>query len=148
MSIMNEGGQDKDKDKEKDKELHSYQTGSDNLYGVLKAYATENRKHMTAAEQILWKTLSHNRYNIKFRRQHIIGDFIVDFVCLKSRLVIEIDGAYHAERSQQCADEMRTKDLIQMGYEVIRFSNDDVYKDHLRIANQIYDRIFQILQHQ
>ncbi|MDY4411353.1 MAG: endonuclease domain-containing protein [Prevotella sp.] len=133
---------------ETDKDLHGYQTGSDNLYGILKAYAAENRKHMTAAEHILWNTLCHNRYNIKFRRQHIIGDFIVDFVCLKSRLVIEIDGAYHAERNQQYSDEMRTKDLNMMGYEVIRFGNDDVFNDCKSVANQIYNRIFQIMQYQ
>lgn len=133
---------------ETDNVLHSYQTGSNNLYGILKAFAAENRKHMTEAEQMLWQTLSHNRYRIKFRRQHIIGDFIVDFVCLKSRLVIEIDGAYHAERNQQYSDEMRTKDLNMMGYEVIRFGNDDVFNDCKSVANQIYNRIFQIMQYQ
>lgn len=128
-----------------DNQLHSYQTGSDNLYGVLKAFAAENRRHMTGAEQMLWKTLSHNPYKIKFRRQHIIGDFIVDFVCLQCRLVIEIDGAYHAERDQQYLDELRTKDLKEMGYNVIRFDNDDVFKDHIKIATQIYARVFQLM---
>ena len=61
-----------------------------------------------------------------FRCQHIIYDYIVDFVCLDKALVVEVDGAYHAEREQAEDDEVRTAHLEQIGFRVIRFKNEEV----------------------
>ena len=63
---------------------------------LLKAFAAENRKNATLAEQVLWKHLDRKQLGVKFLRQHIIGDYIVDFVSREQGLVIEVDGGYHA----------------------------------------------------
>ena len=74
----------------------SYKTASPNSYGLLKAYAKENRRNTTLAEDILWDRLRKNALGIKFLRQYIIGDYIVDFVSKHDGLVIEVDGGYHS----------------------------------------------------
>ena len=76
-------------------------------------------------ERRLWKHLRYRRLNgLRFRRQHPIGRFIVDFYCPAHRLVIELDGASHDEQGEY--DESRTVWLEAHGYEVLRFANDDV----------------------
>lgn len=109
---------------------------------MLKAFALENRRDQTFAERLLWEEISKNRYGIRFRRQHAIGQFIADFVCLKYRLVIEVDGGYHGESGQQVSDAQRTQALNDAGFKVVRFTNDDVKANPKAIAEQIYDEIF------
>lgn len=98
-------------------------------YGVLKANAKKNRKNPTEAESCLWHHLSKDELGVRFRRQHIIDNFIVDFACLKKKLIIEIDGGYHFEEEQQSSDEARTAILGKMGFKVIRFTNEEVLFD-------------------
>ena len=81
---------------------------------------------MTEAESALWKYLKSNGLGHKFLRQHIIGDYIVDFLCRDKMLVIEVDGGYHSERTQQEDDAVRQQWLESIGYKVIRFSNEEV----------------------
>ena len=71
------------------------------------------------AEQVLWSHLRYNKLGVKFLRQHIIGDYIADFVSNQCHLIIEVDGAYHSEKEQMEMDENRTEVLNRMGYEVI-----------------------------
>lgn len=73
----------------------------------------------------------------KFLRQHIIGDYIVDFVSRHDGLVIEVDGGYHSEPRQQEEDKLREEALEQMGYHVIRFTNEEVLCDIENVLNQI-----------
>ena len=75
-----------------------YKNASPDRYGLLKAFARENRKNATLAESVLWEQLRNNTLGVKFLRQHAIGDYIVDFVSRSSGLIIEVDGGYHAER--------------------------------------------------
>ena len=103
-----------------------YKTASPDRYGLLKAYARENRRNATIAEDVLWNYLRKNDFEVKFLRQHIIGDYIVDFVSREDGLVIEVDGGYHSEPRQQTDDELREKALEEMGYHVIRFTNEEV----------------------
>ena len=103
-----------------------YKTASPDRYELLKAYARENRRNATLAETVLWEYLRDNALGIKFLRQHIIGDYIVDFVSRQKELIIEVDGGYHSERRQQAEDEIREYVLEEMGYHIIRFSNDEV----------------------
>ena len=93
----------------------SYKTASPNSYGLLKTYARENRKNATLAEEILWDSLRKNSLEIKFLRQHIIGDYIVDFVSTQNGLIIEVDGGYHSEPRQQENDKLREEYLERMG---------------------------------
>ncbi len=96
------------------------------LYDTLREYADENRKNPTLAEDMLWQILRRKGMGVKFRRQHAIGAFIADFVCLDEQLVIEVDGGYHETPEQREDDELRTAILNQMGYRVLRFTNDEV----------------------
>lgn len=84
------------------------------------------RNNPTPAEDIIWNLLRNNQLGIKFRRQHIIGDYIVDFVSLKHKLVVEIDGGIHNSIEQKEHDEIRTYFLNSKGYHVLRFHNGEV----------------------
>jgi very-short-patch-repair endonuclease len=117
----------------------SYRTASPDRYGLLKAYARENRKNATLAESMMWELLRKNRLGIRFLRQHIIGDYIVDFVSRESRLIIEVDGGYHSEPRQQEDDKLREQDLERWGYHVIRFTNEEVINIPENVTGQILD---------
>ncbi len=97
------------------------------IYNLLKDFAKQMRNKPTEAEALLWNVLSGKKLDgFKFRRQHIIGDFIVDFICLKTNLIIEIDGLIHQLPENKTSDKERTKWLEEEGYRVIRFSNKEV----------------------
>jgi very-short-patch-repair endonuclease len=115
----------------------SYKTASPDRYELLKAFARENRKNATQAENVLWEYLRNGELGEKFLRQHIIGDYIVDFVSRHDGLVIEVDGGYHSEPRQQEEDKLREEVLEQMGYHVIRFTNEEVLYDIENVLNQI-----------
>ncbi len=101
--------------------------------------ARKLRKSLTGAEQRLWYVLRNRQSGvIKFRRQHPIGKYIVDFYCPQSRLIIEIDGDSHGDSQEY--DRQRTEWLESQGYQVIRFSNREV-KEHFDTV--IADILFQ-----
>ena len=119
----------------------SYKTASPDRYGLLKAFARENRKNATLAETVLWEYLRDGVLGEKFLRQHIIGDYIVDFVSRHGGLVIEVDGGYHSEPRQKEDDQLRDQELEQMGYHVIRFSNEEVLNEMEHVMEQIEKRL-------
>lgn len=84
------------------------------------------RKSGTNAEKILWKELRNNNLGIKFRRQHPIGSFVVDFYAPKYKFVIELDGSVHRSKDAKEYDAMRTKILVDMGIILIRFCNSEI----------------------
>lgn len=96
------------------------------LYDRLKEYARDMRKNPTEAEKVAWSVLCDEQTGYKFRRQHIIGDYIVDFVCLEKMLIVEIDGEYHNDWEQQVDDASRTEWLAIKGFRVIRYTNAQV----------------------
>ena len=98
-------------------------------YEMLKGYAEENRANPTEAERVLWNALKANAIGYKFRRQHIIQDFIVDFYCNEAKLTVELDGGYHNTQKQLLSDEQRTEKLQKLGYTELRFTNDQVLAD-------------------
>ena len=114
-----------------------YMTADPALYELLKEYSREMRNNPTDAERAAWSVLSDNNLGYKFRRQHIIGDYIVDFVCLEKMFVIEIDGEYHNEWEQQINDEERTEWLNKRGFNVIRFTNAEVIADPTLFAQKV-----------
>ena len=121
-----------------------FETAEETSYDLLKQYANENKMFMTEAEQLLWKLLRGKGIGYKFRRQHIIGEYIVDFANLHYKLVVEVDGKYHFKGDQPVADEQRTADLNRMGYTVVRFTNDEVIGDIRKVGYQIRDIIKQM----
>ena len=103
-----------------------YKTADPALYEQLKEKAEEMRKNPTEAESAMWEMLRGKNLDAKFRRQHIIGDYIVDFVCLDKQLVVELDGGYHNDSEQKELDRQRTKFLQSKGFSVLRFTNEEV----------------------
>lgn len=80
------------------------------------------RKNQTDAEKLLWAKLRSRRFNgLKFRRQQLIGEYIVDFVCFEQKLIIELDGSGHNEEFRKNKDRERTSILEQEGFRVLRF---------------------------
>ncbi len=96
-------------------------------YGLLKDFSIRMRNNPTKAEEILWEALKTKKLeSYKFRRQYIIGQFITDFICLKEKLIIEVDGSIHQLPENKISDAERTEWLEKEGYKVIRFTNDEV----------------------
>ena len=118
-----------------------FKTANPFNYDILKEYAKENRKNSTDAENALWEALRNKQLGEKFRRQHVIGDFIADFISLSSKLVIEIDGDYHNEPEQKEADLLRTKFLNEIGFTVLRFTNEEVLGNTEDVINKIKEKI-------
>lgn len=103
-----------------------YHTANPLNYELLKENAKRMRKVPSDGESAMWEILCNPELACKFRRQHVIGDYIVDFVDLSKRLVIEIDGTYHNTPEQQTADALRSQYLSKQDFLVLRFTNEDV----------------------
>ena len=115
-----------------------YEWADPQYYTLLKDFAKNHRANPTQAESILWDCLKSKKLeNYKFRRQHIIGKYITDFVCLKKRLVIEIDGLIHQLPEIKEKDEFRQSWLESIGFTVLRFTNDEVLADIDAVLNQV-----------
>jgi len=98
------------------------------LWEKLKPAARDMRQNPTAAEDALWQRLRNRQVmDAKFRRQHAIEQFIVDFVCMEARLIIEVDGAIHDKQQEE--DAKRDAILNASGFRVLRFSNEQVLSD-------------------
>jgi len=97
------------------------------------------RRNLTDAESKLWQDLRARRLQgYKFRRQHPIDDYVADFACIPAKLVIEIDGATHSTEEELAHDARRTEVMESLGWRVIRFTNDEVYKDVDGVVEAIY----------
>jgi leucyl-tRNA synthetase len=119
-----------------------YMTGGNNAHTLIEK-AKENRNQPTEAEKTLWIQLRGKKLSgYKFRQQHLIGDYIADFVCLSKSLVVEVDGAYHNET--KAYDEERTQFLNKKGFEVIRFKNEDVIGNIDEVLDQIKTKLDQL----
>ena len=115
-----------------------FMTGGNNAFRLIEE-AKRMRKEPTDAEAALWELLRDKKLGDKFRRQHLIDDFIVDFVCLSKNLVIEVDGGYHNDPTQKEYDEQRTLYLNEKGFKVIRFTNEEVLGNIEAVLTKIKD---------
>jgi very-short-patch-repair endonuclease len=98
------------------------------------------RRDSTFPERLLWSRLRDRRLReFKFRRQHPIGPFIVDLCCMKVPLVVELDGESHAESAK--ADRARTRYLERVGFQVVRFTNDELREDLDSVLDQLLSRL-------
>ncbi|HEX5150878.1 MAG TPA: methylmalonyl-CoA mutase family protein [Parafilimonas sp.] len=107
-------------------------------YGRLKDFVLTHRKESTVAEDILWDKLRNKKEGYKFRRQHVIGQFITDFVCLSKGLAIEVDGNYHQLPETKLSDKERTEVLNSLGFEVLRFTNEEITYDLQNVITKIH----------
>lgn len=107
---------------------------------LLKKRRKNLRDSMPAAEIVLWSRLKNSQLKgLKFRRQHSIGKYVVDFYCPKHKLAIEIDGQSHEKSEKQ--DERRQKFIEFFGIKVLRFTNYDIYKNTNEVLEFILDSI-------
>ena len=95
---------------------------------ILKEKRKSLRNNLTPAEAALWKLLKGSQLGKKFRRQHSVGPYILDFYCATEKLAIELDGHHHFTSGGYERDEKRTRYLNQFGVRVLLFENEDVFK--------------------
>lgn len=108
----------------------------------MKELARSLRKKQTDAESILWWYLrNRNLESHKFRRQHVIEPYILDFVCLQKSLVIELDGGQHLDELNQERDKERTEYLLSKGFRVVRFWNNEILTQMEAVLDKIYDEL-------
>lgn len=93
---------------------------------ILKNRRRELRKNLTKTEEILWWYLRDKKLGVKFKRQHSIGGYILDFYCAEKKLIIELDGEIHNTKEAKEYDEVRDKYFKELGYKTIRFLNKEV----------------------
>ncbi len=102
--------------------------------------AEKLRNRLTASEKILWEELRKRKLiDLKFRRQHPISRYVLDFYCHEAKLGIELDGKYHEKKSQQLYDKDRTENLEKYNIQIIRFTNDDVINSLQKVLNRIQE---------
>ncbi|MEQ9316062.1 MAG: DUF559 domain-containing protein [Henriciella sp.] len=100
------------------------------------------RKSMTKAEIALWSRLKAQQLNgHKFRRQHPIDDYVADFACIPAKLLIEVDGSAHDGPVAEQADADRTRKLVSLGWNILRFSNEAVLHRTDQVLNDIALRL-------
>ena len=117
---------------------------NDNLHkeaiGKLYQYGRELRQESTEAEKLLWEELRNRKLiGLKFRRQHPLDKFIVDFYCNEKKLVVELDGSVHDEKINKEYDEARTAMLVGLNIIVLRFKNEDVINNLKGVLKKISD---------
>lgn len=115
---------------------------NDNLHkeaiGKLYQYGRELRKELTEAEKLLWAALRNRKLNgLKFRRQHPLDKFIVDFYCNEKKLAVELDGSVHDEKINKEYDEARTAMLAGLNVFVLRFKNEEVINNMQNVLERI-----------
>ena len=115
-----------------------FKTTSPERWKVLKDFARGMRKDQTLGEAAMWDILRDKQLDgVKFRRQHAVEEFITDFVSLEYRLVVEVDGTMHDFQPEY--DEMRTEMLHAVGFEVVRFSNEEVLNSKYKVIDRLRD---------
>lgn len=104
----------------------------------LKVFRTELRKKSTSAEIAFWNMIKNRKIDgRKFRRQHSIGNYIVDFYCPSEKLIIELDGAFHGEYNNINEDVKRDEYLADLGFKVLRFENRFVFQEPEYVLEEI-----------
>lgn len=112
-------------------------------YRRLIEIARRLRKNQTPAEEALWQMVRNRQLaGLKFRRQHQIGRYIVDFYCVEHCLIVELDGAIHDTLEQTKIDAKRDAFLSLIGNTVIRIRNERVFEDTERVLAEIVDQAF------
>ena len=126
----------------RESDKYDWMTADPTVYELLKEFVKQNRANPTPAEEKMWELLRDRRLeNFKFRRQHVIGKYIADFVCIPQKLVIEIDGLIHQLPENKDSDEIRTQWLENIGFRVIRFTNEEVFNNTENVLQKILNTL-------
>ena len=102
------------------------------------------RRNMTDAEKLLWQKLKNKQLGYKFRRQHPLHLFIVDFYCHELKLIIEVDGEYHNSKEQGIADKERELLLKFQNLQIVRFTNEEVLSDLDKVIMKIKGKMISL----
>jgi len=130
---------DSAKNNEGRKQLPGYITADLQNYQFIKGIRENLKENPTEAEKLIWEYLRNKNTGYKIRRQHVIDNFITDFVCLPKKVIIEIDGGIHIQ--QQEYDALRTNTLNEKGYKVIRFTNAEVFANPALVTSKIKEAL-------
>lgn len=103
--------------------------------------ARKLRRNLTMAERKLWNSLRHDQMGARFRRQVPVGPYIVDFLSIPAKLVIELDGSQHLRSPNREKDTARDDYLKRQGYQVLRFHNRQILNDHNSVLQTIFAKI-------
>ena len=96
------------------------------------------RRKETNAENIFWQQVRNGKLNgFKFKRQHSIGNYIVDFYCASEMLIVELDGGVHNSKDQKEKDRLRDENLIAINFKILRFKNQEILTDINKVKQQI-----------
>jgi very-short-patch-repair endonuclease len=111
-----------------------------------KEYLLKYRRNLrireTNAETIFWQHVRNGKLNgLKFKRQHSIGNYIVDFYCASEMLVIELDGSVHNSKEQKEKDQLRDKNLREINFKILRFKNQEIFTDMDNVKQRIINAI-------
>jgi len=104
---------------------------NDMFYGAsarIFSRARKLRHNQTLPEKILWSRLSRNQLGVKFRRQHPMLRYVVDFYCHSHNLIVEVDGEVHLLDDSRTRDKLRTEEIVENGLRLIRFTNEDIFQ--------------------
>jgi very-short-patch-repair endonuclease/tRNA A37 threonylcarbamoyladenosine biosynthesis protein TsaE len=118
-----------------DREIVSYLTGDLKNFDSLHRRAMEFKISPTEAEDFLWQHLRRNSLGSRFRRQHVVDHFIVDFINIKNNLIVEVDGGVHNNLKERYGE--RSKIFENLGFKVLRFTNDQVLGDIQNVLGEI-----------
>ena len=108
------------------------------MKGTLTSTARRLRNNSTEAKECLWQAFRSEGFDVKFRRQAVIGQYIVDFVCFEKKLVVEVDGGQHCQNQ---SDSVRDEWLSSQGFGILRFWNNDVLENLDGVAQKIKERL-------
>jgi len=113
------------------------------VYNILKLKERriDLRNNQTPQEVLLWSRLRKEQLGFKFRRQHSIGGYIVDFYCPEKKLVVEIDGSQHFEKENREYDKVRSKYFRGLNIKVLRFTNAEINTNINEVAQKIFNKL-------
>lgn len=112
--------------------------------GTIFGRAKSLRNKQTYAEILLWSRLRNNQLGVRFRRQHPISNFVVDFYCHQCKLVIEVDGSVHQDKTVKMEDQTKEESLMAMELNILRFTNHAVINHIEEVLDQIRIKIFEL----
>ncbi|WP_233897287.1 DEAD/DEAH box helicase [Tenacibaculum piscium] len=126
---------------EKGRNLHQkYKDENSASYQLIKEIAFKRKNTTSKAERALWEVLDNKKTGFKFRRYYLIEDFLIDFICLEKKLIIEVIGKYHTTEKQQEAMRLRTEILTEFGYKVVRLDENKILNSPENSLENILDK--------
>jgi very-short-patch-repair endonuclease len=112
---------------------------------TLTPVARSLRRNSTNAERRLWQGLRRKQVaGFRFRRQVVLGGFVADFACFEARMVVEVDGATHSTNEETARDAGRSAALSAQGFDVLRFTNEDVFRNLDGVLETIWLRLAEL----